>query len=499
MDQSEDWVMINFEVLHISGETEQKQVLRQINQEPSCDHLRTHNESIFSITDTNYFDDSTCGVERVVVQLPDVVQALLSNESPHQQAEAARTLRRMLCTPGDQSIQPVIDAGAVPCLVELLTSPNPTLQFEAAWALTNIASSSSEHTFWLVQQGVVKRLVHLLSSQERAICELAVWALGNIAGDGFAMRDLVISHDVVPQLLHILATQSAPSLQRNTVWTLMNLLRHKPQVDLSVAEPTLSTLAHLCSSATDEDAMSYAVWALNYVSDGPNGHVEAVIRAGAVPHLVRLLGHHSPNVVIPALRTCGNIIASGDDVQTQTLIDEEVLLPLGAMLWSTEKSMLKEACWALSTICAGDHPEQIENMFARGFILRLSEIVLLEERADVRRDALVGLCNVLIGATATQLQAYHILVENSCLPAICSGSILGSADRKEVFVALQAIESVLKAGNSLKVSSSLPSNPFCARLNQLRLPQALWALAQNENQVIKDKAGKVLRRALSLS
>lgn len=221
-------------------------------------------------------------------QLPAMVQGVMGND-PAVQTECTTQFRRLLSIEKNPPIQQVIDAQVVPRFVEFLQrDDNPALQFEAAWALTNIASGTSEHTKVVMEVGAVPIFVRLLMSPNDDVREQAVWALGNIAGDSPPCRDLVLQAGAMQPLLMQLHQNSKLSMLRNATWTLSNFCRGKPQPDFEMVRPALPTLAQLIFSP-DEEVLTDACWALSYLSDGPNEKIQAVIESGIIRRLVELL------------------------------------------------------------------------------------------------------------------------------------------------------------------------------------------------------------------
>ncbi|KAK7339959.1 hypothetical protein VNO77_20649 [Canavalia gladiata] len=97
-----------------------------------------------------------------------------------------------------------------------------------------------------------------------------------------------------------------------------------------------------------------AAWALTNVTCGTFEHTRVVIKHGICPRLVELQQHSSPAVLLPAKRTVVNIVA-GDDAHTQLVIDNQVLPRLRQIhTQNHQKNILREVCWAVSNITAGN-------------------------------------------------------------------------------------------------------------------------------------------------
>ena len=215
------------------------------------------------------------------MSLNEIIEIIHTTKDNDELFPAVQSIRKMLSRERNPPIDDVIKANLVQNLVTYLGyNDHPMLQFEAAWALTNIASGTSLQTRHVVESGAVPPFVKLLSSPNSNVCEQAVWALGNIAGDGAELRDLVIKCGIVEPLLALVQPDTPNTFLRNITWTLSNLCRNKnPAPSMQVLQQILPALSSLLYS-NDKEVLTDTCWALSYITDGPNEKIDAVIKTG---------------------------------------------------------------------------------------------------------------------------------------------------------------------------------------------------------------------------
>ncbi|KPA83122.1 putative importin alpha [Leptomonas pyrrhocoris] len=422
-------------------------------------HLRAEEDDASSQTavqvanpeDVWSYDARSTPASVPVPLLPTLVNMCMNGPTDREVFQGTLLIRKILSVERDPPYDAVTSSGVVPRLVSLLERNDyPELQFESAWALTNIAAGTSENTMMLVNCGAIPRFVALLASPNADCRDQSAWAIGNLSGEGAGCRDEALNHGAMVALLNVLSVRDQPiHVLRNATWAVSNLCRCKPLPPLEKVQIALPTLVDLLNNEDDQLIVD-AAWGISYISDGPAERVQAVLEAGAIPRVVELLSVPSTNVKLPAIRIIGNV-AAGTDEQTQVIINSGALPAMGELLRHPKRALRKETCWTISNIAAGQ-AYQIEALVNANVCLPILECLSAPE-LDVKKEAVWTVANITFCGSVGQVK---YLVNIGVIPPLCEA--LRTYDPKIVTVALEAMQCFLQVGEDEKNAGTMEEN-----------------------------------------
>lgn len=264
-------------------------------------------------------------------------------------------------------------------------------------------------------------LIDLLKYPNGEIVSNIVWIIGNIMGNGIKYRNEILSnHKFLPYLLNILdiyieinqnyqnmvhnLTKSQTLNQSNpinsiimsrefleiVVWTLSNICRGRPLPPEQIIEEILPYLCKLIHYQSD-GIIKNVLWAISYLTDvRVNKRLNCITQDKLLlKRVIECLNHPILMISNASLKIMGNI-ATGDDVQTQSILDMGVFTNIFNLIKNTKDNAIrKEAIWFVSNIAAGNETQrnnlidETTSIFPLFYQFLLQDTISLEIKREI--------------------------------------------------------------------------------------------------------------------
>ncbi|KAI1233697.1 hypothetical protein IHE44_0004138, partial [Lamprotornis superbus] len=276
--------------------------------------------------------------DEVIIQpsLEEIVEAV-KGEDTQLQLLATQATRRILSRHKDPPINQIIELGIIPRMVEFLGhADNPALQFEAAWALTNIASGTSEHTRAVK---ILPVLLVLLQHEDKDVISDSCWAVSYLTDGSNDRIQVVVETGILPRLVELMDSP-----------------------DLIVMTPALRAIGNVVT--------------------GTDQQTQEAIDAGVLTVLPRLLRHMKPVIQKEAAWTLSNI-AAGPSQQIQQIITCGLLPPLVELLDRGDFKAQKEAVWVVANFTTGGTVDQVVELVRSGVLRPLLNLLLAKDSKTI--------------------------------------------------------------------------------------------------------------------
>ncbi|EDW73349.1 uncharacterized protein Dwil_GK17501 [Drosophila willistoni] len=407
----------------------------------------------------------------------ELLQKLNSNEEQDLLQAISELHLSLSDIPNNTPIGELVHKNVVKRFVAILKNKNndSTLQYEIVSILNKIGCDSSQ-VYTLIEAGAVPVLLDLLSSSDHKVQEDAMSALGNMAAESSVNRDLLFNSGIMVPLLHLLSSCPEVSLVRSAIWTFANLARWRnPPFDCAQIGESMFILKELLEGNSDPDILTDACLTVCYLSNARE-HVQAVVDADICRHLVELLVHPERRVFTAALRAVGNVV-HGNEQQIKVVLDYNALPCISDLMHYSSHLIRKEACRSIANIAAGN-PDQIQAIIDANIFPQMLLMIKTAESKTIK-EIIRSLTNATTFGTSDQI---HYLAKNNSLPLICD--FLTTADTALTLMTLKTLENILKVGNEYQ---TLP-NPYALAIEECGGLTKIESLQSHEDLEIYHKS-----------
>ena len=443
-----------------------------------------------------------------IQEIPKLIAKVMNTDSLNTQLEGVRGVRLLLSMEREPPTLRIMRSGAVPKIINFMFTDEKDkecrsqqsdikkkIQFEAAWAITNICAGTSHCTTTMVKLGAIKAFVDLLRNAESPeMAEQAVWGLGNILGEGKKFKDEILSSGVIKDFVQIINDSSNVKtvVLTNAMWALSNFCRCA-KLELAQISFLIPAITKLLRETKCDALIPDSLWCLAYISQQNDQIINSLAKSSAVTIAMKYLHQESAKYEValqqvsnqrtlakkqqvrnttkeamlkmnykiynPCLRMLANLV-TGEDSVTQRVLEAGYLDVIYPFMSHFCTKLRKEVMWSLSNILAGTH-QQIEAVLSRPKIFQALMNSAKSDVYSVQLEACYGICNMTQDCISSQKKK---LVEFGAIEALVGLLKNKHLNERAMQVILEGLEAFLSIYGERNDDRSF--NPYADRVEE---------------------------------
>ncbi len=321
----------------------------------------------------------------------------------------------------------MIDCGVVPFFLQFLriVDNNGALQVEAARVIEKVTLYGTlDHLRYVINAGAIPILIGVLTSTNEDVRSLAAKTLGNLVCDDAEDAESILASGALPALIQVTQNSTNVDLIRNVTSAIYKLFS---TAELPSIEEGISVVPFLNQLLYSQDCQTVldACQTLSYLS-GEDEYIPAILalEKPVLPQLIELLGNTSPKVIIAALKVIGHLLNDETPVLEgikDSLINQQNILP--RLLWllgHPDQKIHKVTCWVLSRFSGSS--KELQALIDAAIFPKLLELIKSSDSRTtlqplefhVRRFIVIILFSAVECGTAEQV--WYLVTEGFVSP-----------------------------------------------------------------------------------
>ncbi|QLG71350.1 hypothetical protein HG535_0B03900 [Zygotorulaspora mrakii] len=294
---------------------------------------------------------------------------LLQSQDPQIQVAACAALGNLAVNNDNKLL--IVDMGGLEPLISQMMGNNVEVQCNAVGCITNLATQD-DNKHKIATSGALVPLTRLAKSKHIRVQRNATGALLNMTHSEENRRELVNAGSV-PVLVSLLSS-SDPDVQYYCTTALSNIaVDESNRKKLAQTEPRLVSKLVALMDSTSSRVKCQATLALRNLASDTSYQLE-IVRAGGLPHLVKLIQSNSMPLVLASVACIRNI--SIHPLNEGLIVDAGFLKPLVKLLDYKESEEIQ--CHAVSTLrnLAASSERNRKEFFESGAVEKCKELAL---------------------------------------------------------------------------------------------------------------------------